>query len=66
MTIHEYTPWIKQVSLKSPMIVGSFMSQYFNREDVRKELNIPDDVPEWHACRSRNEEGSLIFYTISA
>ena len=48
------------------MIVGSFMSQYFNREDVRKELNIPDDVPEWHACRSRNEEGSLIFYTIGA
>ena len=41
MTMEEYTPWMKHVSLKSPIVMGNYMSNYLNRNDVRKALNIP-------------------------
>jgi len=42
-TIPEYTPWMKRVSLKSPLL-GDSVSDYINREDVRTAMNIPESI----------------------
>jgi hypothetical protein len=43
-TYDEYTPWLsKGRTLKSPLL-GSGVSDYVNREDVRLAMNIPDDI----------------------
>jgi len=39
MTIGEYTPWMKSVALRSPLL-GDFVSDYVNREDVRTALHV--------------------------
>lgn len=43
MTQHEYTPWLKNLSKDSP-VLGNGVSDYLNREDVRKALHIPASV----------------------
>jgi len=52
MTQHEYTPWIKQMKDQSPVILGTFVSDYMNRPDVRQALNIPESAPAWEMCSS--------------
>jgi len=50
-TIDEYTPWMKKVALKSP-VLGNFVSTYVNRADVRKAMHIGDQAPAWEMCGS--------------
>ena len=64
MKMHDYTPWMKHFSVKSPIITGTAMTDYFNREEVRYALNIPPEAPKWEACVSRNTEISTIKYII--
>lgn len=42
-TIDEYTPWINKSGLQSPLL-GDYVSDYANRADVRKAMNIPDTI----------------------
>ena len=44
----EYTPWVKHFE-ESPShpLLGAYLSEYMNRADVRKALNIPTAVPGW-------------------
>jgi hypothetical protein len=46
MTIDEYTPWLKHHVKNSP-ILGNFVSDYLNREEVRTALHIPTHVQGW-------------------
>jgi hypothetical protein len=49
--MNEYTPWVKQISKEhNHPILGDYMSDYVNREDVRASLNIPDSLPGWQNC----------------
>jgi hypothetical protein len=45
-TWDEYTPWLKRFVKDSP-ILGDGMTDYANRADVRKAMNIPDDIQAW-------------------
>jgi len=38
-TIDEYTPFLKPIALKSP-ILGSYVSDYINRADVRTIMHV--------------------------
>jgi hypothetical protein len=46
MLQEEYTPWMKN-TLKSKHLLGNGVSDYVNREDVRKALNIPTTIQAW-------------------
>lgn len=48
MTMKEYTPWAKHIPLSEndPVLGGAF-SDYLNRPDVRKALNIPTTLQGW-------------------
>jgi hypothetical protein len=50
-TMQEYTPWLKNANVKSPLL-GDSVSDYINRADVRKALNIPDTIQAWEGCSS--------------
>lgn len=51
MTMDEYTPWAKHISPhKSHPLLGAYLSEYMNRPDVRKALNIPDRIQGWSQC----------------
>jgi hypothetical protein len=53
MTYDEYTPWMKKYNLKSP-ILGNYVSDYLNRDDVKKALNIPDTFTDvWEMCTDK-------------
>lgn len=43
MTQREYTPWLSHL-IKSEHRVGDSLSDYINRADVRKAMNIPAAV----------------------
>jgi len=67
-TIEEYTPWMKRVSLKSPLL-GDFVSDYVNNADTRKAMNIPSDMPGWDSCSNTLQyhsqvEGSIWIYPV--
>ena len=51
-TLQEYAPWSKK-SIKSPLL-GAFVTDYINREDVREAMNIPTDTPAWVQCATIN------------
>lgn len=53
-TIQEYTPWLKNANIKSPLL-GDGVSDYANRADVRAALHIPSSYPGWESCSSRLE-----------
>ena len=72
-TFSEYTPWAKHIvrSESSQALLGAFMSDYVNRADVRRALNIPDTLPAWEQCNSfvsdnykLQYEGSMWIYKI--
>jgi hypothetical protein len=54
MTQKEYTPWVKHLksSSSSEVIVGDYLTDYMNREDVRATFNVPTDAPGWEMCSS--------------
>jgi hypothetical protein len=43
MTQAEYTPWMKK-QVASKHLLGNGVSDYVNRADVRKALNIPTSI----------------------
>lgn len=54
-TADEYTPWVRKnrtqdVGVVPPCIYGGPIIAYFNREDVRAALHIPDHVQAWDMC----------------
>ena len=65
----EYTPWAKHIveSGEHPLL-GAGMSDYINREDVRKALNIPPSIQSWNQCGGieyfYQYEGSFWIYPI--
>ncbi len=50
-TVSEYTPWLKSEH-HDRILLGDFLTDYINREDVRKALNIPDSIQAWEDCSS--------------
>lgn len=46
MTQAEYTPWAKHI-VDNGTVYGDYLTDYMNREDVRKAFNIPDTVGVW-------------------
>lgn len=48
----EYTPWLKTrtFALEEEPILGDYLTDYMNREDVRKAFNIPSEVQAWQQC----------------
>ena len=52
-TMKEYTPWVKHIE-ESPNhpLLGAYMTEYVNRADVRKALNIPTAVAGWQQCNN--------------
>jgi len=51
-TFQEYTSWLNQMPMyqASQPLLGTFLSDYVNRADVRRALNIPDSVQAWSMC----------------
>ena len=47
-TFSEYTPWMKNVD-QGP-VMGSYLSEYVNSAELRKDLHIPDYAPTWGMC----------------
>ena len=49
----EYTPWAQHIQ-ESPdhPLLGSYMTDYVNRYDVRKALHIPDSIQAWSQCNN--------------
>lgn len=52
MTMEEYTPWARNSMFKSErsVVLGNYVTDYMNRPDVRKVLNIPTSAPAWEMC----------------
>ena len=48
----EYTPWAKHTH-SNEQIFGDVLTDYVNRADVRKAMNIPTDLPGWTVCTNR-------------
>jgi len=49
-TMSEYTPWLSGFFGDNEPILGDYMTDYMNREDVRAVFNIPTDVQTWSQC----------------
>ena len=71
MTQAEYTPFSKHIvaSASGNVPNGNFVSDYMNREDVRKAFNIPADVQTWEQCSSTldyhvQDEASMWIYRV--
>lgn len=56
MTMKEYTPWASHLvdtdSANLTLSGTDFLTDYMNREDVRKAFNIPSSVQVWEECSS--------------
>ena len=70
-TMQEYTPWLKYGQTDNHPLLGSFMSDYLNRQDVRHALHIPSIVNAWANCNEYinshygyQYEGSFWIYKI--
>jgi hypothetical protein len=46
----EYTPWVKHMVANPHHVMGNGITEYLNREDVRKVLHIPSSAPGWSQC----------------
>ena len=69
MTMSEYTPWVKHLKSSNEVILGDYLSDYMNREDVRKAFHVPTDVQTWEMCSSslvyhEQHEASMWIYPI--
>ena len=71
MTQAEYTPFAHQFmdSQRSATVNGGFLTDYMNREDVRKAFNIPTEAQTWEECSSTldyhvQDEASMWIYPI--
>jgi len=53
-TFSEYINWLGDMPLyqAAQPLLGTFLSDYVNRPDVRRALNIPDTVQGWSMCSS--------------
>lgn len=51
-TAAEYTPWIKHILKDDDLhpVLGAYVTDYLNREDVRAALNIPTTAIGWEEC----------------
>ena len=64
----DYAPWLKEFYGEKSPIIGDGVSDYLNREDVRKAFNIPSSIPTWTGCASApfdyilQKEGSFWIY----
>jgi hypothetical protein len=74
-TFHEYVRWLKNAPAyaadQNQTTLGDYMTDYINRPDVRRSLNIPDSVQGWSMCSDEvgdnyhmQLEGSLFIYKI--
>lgn len=69
-TMQEYTPWAKHMQQKrNDVILGDYMTDYMNREDVRAAFHIPTSVQGWEMCSSRldyheQDEASFWIYGV--
>jgi carboxypeptidase C (cathepsin A) len=72
-TFEEYTSWLNQMPMyqAAQPLLGTFLSDYVNRADVRRALNIPDSIQAWSMCSNEVSsnyhlqlEGSLFIYKI--
>jgi serine carboxypeptidase-like clade 2 len=76
-TFQEYAPWIAKhipkhlLESSSHPLLGDYLADYANRQDVRRALNIPDHVQPWSMCNdiiskkySYQYEGSFWIYKI--
>ena len=71
MTMAEYTPFASHVvaSPAGQQVNGDFLSDYMNREDVRKAFNIPSSVQTWEQCSNTlryhvQDEASMWIYRV--
>lgn len=73
MTFQEYLRWLKFMPayMAERPVQGSFLSDYINRPDTRRALNIPDSVQGWNMCSDPvgnnyhlQYEGSIWIYKI--
>lgn len=54
-TKSEYTPWINHIKNAEPeseVVMGDFMTDYLNRDDVRTALHIAPYLPPFEMCSS--------------
>lgn len=51
-TFQEYIGWVGDMPMYQAQqpLMGDFLSDYINRADVRRALNIPDSVQGWSMC----------------
>jgi len=70
MTMAEYAPFAAFAEHESAQVAnGDFLSDYMNREDVRKAFNIPTEVQTWEQCSTTldyhvQDEASMWIYEI--
>lgn len=67
----DYAPWMKELYGDNSPILGDGVSDYFNREDVRKALHIPSSIQTWTGCATSQDfeynlqkEGSVFIYPL--
>ena len=64
-TVNEYTPWLQSPAHHN-ILLGEYLSDYVNREDVREALHIRDDVGAWSDCANIDytalAQGSIWIY----
>lgn len=64
----EYAPWLADLYGDDSPVLGDGVSDYLNREDVRKALHIPDSIQTWTGCAGGDfqynlqKEGSVFIY----
>lgn len=68
-TASEYTSWLNVATNDNELILGSPVSDYLNRADVRTALHIPDSAPAYEECSSTldyhmQQEGSIWIYKV--
>jgi hypothetical protein len=70
-TASEYTPWlnIDHESNGDELILGSPVSDYLNRADVRDALHVPVSAPAYEECSNTldykmQQEGSIWIYKV--
>ena len=53
MTFNEYTPWASYIpKSENHPLLGAYVSDYLNRQDVRRALHIPDTIQAWSQCNN--------------
>lgn len=67
----DYAPWLKEFYGENAPVLGDGVSDYLNREDVRKALHVPSSIQTWSGCASSSDfsytlqkEGSVWIYKL--